>query len=71
VGAGKLLIIAGAVLMAAGLVVSLGPKMPFGLGKLPGDIQVSGKNGTFYFPVVTCLIISLILSLIGSLFTRR
>jgi len=38
--------------------------LPFRLGRLPGDIAVQGKHGSFYFPVVTCILISLVLTLI-------
>jgi hypothetical protein len=59
-----MLILAGAVLMVIGVVISLG-------GRLPGDIVVRGKNTTFYFPVVTCLVISAVLTLLSWLFSRR
>ena len=68
---GRTLIIAGALLMAAGLLVMLGDKLPIKLGRLPGDIRVEGKNGGFYFPVVTCLLVSVVLSLILWLFGKR
>jgi hypothetical protein len=59
---GRLLVIAGIVLVAAGL---LWPYLArLGLGRLPGDIAIRGEHGGFYFPVVTCLVISLVLSLI-------
>jgi hypothetical protein len=52
-----------------------GSKLPFfGLGKLPGDIAFKGKNVQFYFPIVTCLVLSAVLTLVFwviSLFTRR
>jgi Protein of unknown function (DUF2905) len=47
---------------------------PLGLGKLPGDIAIKGKNWSFYFPIVTCLVISLVLAAIVwliSFLTRR
>ena len=68
---GRTLIIAGALLMAVGLLVTLGDKLPIKLGRLPGDIRVEGKNGGFYFPVVTCLLVSVVLSLILWLFGKR
>jgi len=58
------LILAGAVLIVIGVVVSMG-------GRLPGDIVIRGKNTTFYFPVVTCLVISVVLTLLSWLFSRR
>jgi hypothetical protein len=68
---GRTLIIAGALLIAAGLLVTLGDKLPIKLGRLPGDIRVEGKNGGFYFPVVTCLLVSVVLSLLMWLFGKR
>jgi hypothetical protein len=66
---GRLLVIGGVVLAAVGVVMLLAGKVPF-LGRLPGDI-VYHKNGTtFYFPLVTCLLLSLILSLLLSLLRR-
>lgn len=66
---GKPLIVLGAVIMAVGLVISFGGKI--GLGRLPGDIHITGERGSFYFPIVTCIVLSVILSLLGSFFTRR
>ena len=69
-GFGKTLILLGAVLMVLGLVFVLAPKIPF-LGKLPGDIHLKGKNWSFSFPVVTCIVISIVLTLLLNLFSRR
>ncbi|MCY3823503.1 MAG: DUF2905 domain-containing protein [Nitrospinae bacterium] len=69
-GFGKTLILLGAVLMVLGLVFVLAPKIPF-LGKLPGDIHLRGKNWSFSFPVVTCIVISIVLTLLLNLFWRR
>ena len=60
---GKLLIVFGLVLAAAGILLLLSDKIPW-LGRLPGDITVKRDNFTFYFPLATCLLISIILSLI-------
>lgn len=68
---GRTLIIAGALLIAVGLLVTLGDKLPIKLGRLPGDIRVEGKNGGFYFPIVTCLLLSAVLSLLLWLFGKR
>lgn len=68
---GRTLIIAGALLIVAGLLVTLGDKLPIKLGRLPGDIRVEGRHGGFYFPVVTCLLLSVVLSLILWLFGKR
>jgi len=57
--------------MALGLLFTLGDKMPIKLGRLPGDIRIEGKSGGFYFPVVTCLLLSVVLSLVMWLFGKR
>ena len=57
--------------MAVGLLFTLGDKMPIKLGRLPGDIHIEGKNGGFYFPIVTCLLVSVVLSLVMWLFGKR
>jgi hypothetical protein len=73
--AGKFLIIAGVVLAVLGLLLMAGAKFSFfGLGRLPGDIAYKGKNVTLYFPVVTCVVLSLVLTLVFwvvSLLMRR
>jgi hypothetical protein len=61
---GKLLLVFGGVLVVVGLLLSFGPKLPFRLGRLPGDIVYQGRNTTFYFPIVTCIVISVVLSLV-------
>ena len=61
---GKFLIVAGIVLAAAGALLMSGSKLPFRLGRLPGDIVVQGRNGGFYFPIVTCIIVSVVLTLL-------
>jgi len=68
---GRLLIVAGIILIVAGVLVSLGERLPVRLGHLPGDIVYRGKNTTLYFPVVTCLLLSVVLTLIMWLFNRR
>ena len=68
---GRWLILIGLVCVAAGVVAMLGERFGIKLGSLPGDIMIRRKNGAFYFPVVTCLIISVLLTLISWLFTRR
>ncbi len=61
---GKLLLVFGALLLAAGALLVFGARLPFRLGRLPGDIAYHGRNTTFYFPIVTCLVLSVALSLI-------
>jgi hypothetical protein len=70
-GVGRTLILIGLGLIVLGAIVTLGERLPIRLGRLPGDIVVRGKNTTFYFPLVTCLIVSVILTLVSWLFGRR
>jgi hypothetical protein len=70
-GLGRLLIFAGLVLIGAGIVVLLIAKFNLPLGRLPGDIVWHGKNSTFYFPLVTCLLLSLLGTLLIWIFNRR
>ena len=66
---GKLLMVVGLLLAVVGAVLYGGSRLPFRLGRLPGDIIVQGKSSTFYFPVVTCLVLSLVLTLLSWLFS--
>ena len=68
---GRTLSIVGLVMVAFGIVVTFGDKLPIKLGRLPGDIRIEGKNGSFYFPVVTCLLLSVLLSALLWLFGKR
>lgn len=70
VGFGRALILLGLVLSGVGLFFVLGGKVPGGLGRLPGDLMIRRGNFTFYFPIVTCLLLSLLLTLVFSLFRR-
>jgi hypothetical protein len=65
----RILIFLGVLLVAVGLALLLVPRIP-GLGKLPGDLVIKRENFTFYFPLGTCILISVILSLIFWLFRR-
>ncbi|SKC74680.1 DUF2905 domain-containing protein [Ohtaekwangia koreensis] len=60
---GKLLIIIGIVFIVAGIIVMYSDKIPY-LGKLPGDIRVERENFRFYFPMMTSIILSILISLI-------
>lgn len=60
---GKYLIIIGILIVGVGAALTFWGKIPF-LGKLPGDIKIENENFTFYFPVVTSIILSVLLSLI-------
>lgn len=68
-GLGKILIIFGIVLVIVGLILSLVGKIPL-LGHLPGDIYIQRDRFSFYFPITTCLLISVILSLVLYFFRR-
>jgi hypothetical protein len=60
---GWMLLVLGLIIAGAGLVWILAPSLPW-LGRLPGDIRVEGKGFRFYFPLATCLLLSLLLSLL-------
>jgi Protein of unknown function (DUF2905) len=68
---GRMLIVLGLLVAALGVVVSLAGKLPIRLGRLPGDIVIRGKHSVFYFPLVTCVLISAVLSLVLWLINRR
>jgi hypothetical protein len=55
---GRLLMLLGAVMVVTGAILYFGGRLPLRLGKLPGDIVHRGERTTFYFPIVTCLILS-------------
>jgi hypothetical protein len=62
---GRFLVFTGILLIVAGVLVIATSRFSFlGLGRLPGDIIYKGKHGTFYFPMVTCLVVSGLLTLI-------
>lgn len=61
---GRSLVFFGGLLVLLGALLYFGNKLPFRLGKLPGDIVHRGEHTTFYFPIVTCLVISVVLSLL-------
>ncbi len=66
---GKILVVLGVVIVLLGLVLWSG-FAPKWLGRLPGDIRIERGNSAFYFPIVTCIIISVVLSLLLSIFRR-
>jgi hypothetical protein len=66
-----MLIYAGLALLILGVLVTFGERLPIRFGRLPGDLVVRGKNTTFYFPIVTCLIVSVVLTVLSWLFSRR
>ncbi len=69
-GFGKILLVVGIVIALAGLAFMVGGKIPW-LGRLPGDITLKGKNYTFYFPLATSIVVSIILSVIFYLINRK
>jgi hypothetical protein len=67
---GRTLLFFGALLILAGAFFYFGGRVPFRLGRLPGDIVHKGEQTTFYFPIVTCLVLSVGLSLLFWLLSR-
>lgn len=67
---GKLFIFIGLLLVVIGFVFIIGNKIPF-IGKLPGDIVIERRNFNFYFPITTCIIVSIILSLLFWLLGKK
>lgn len=66
---GRVVLIIGGVLVVVGLLAVLGVRLPF--GRLPGDIAIEGERGGFYFPIVTMIIVSVVLTVLFNLFLRR
>jgi hypothetical protein len=62
--AGRTLLIVGLVLTAVGALLYFSPKLPFRLGRLPGDIIHRGENSTFYFPITTSIVVSIAVSVL-------
>jgi hypothetical protein len=71
VNLGRTLIALGLIILAVGVILTIGEKLPIRLGRLPGDIVVRGKNSVFYFPIVTCLLLSSVLTFVMWLFGKR
>jgi Protein of unknown function (DUF2905) len=71
--AGRMLLILGAAVVMLGAVLYFSGKLPFRLGRLPGDITWQGKHTTIYFPIITCILLSVVLTLVFWLisFLRR
>lgn len=67
---GKFLILIGIIAIIAGILVTYKISIPF-LGKLPGDINVTGENYQVYFPITTCILISAVISLLFYLFSSK
>ena len=67
---GKLLIVLGVVMVIAGVALVVAGRAHLPVGRLPGDIVYRGKNTTVYFPIVTCIVLSIVLSLVVWLIGR-
>jgi hypothetical protein len=67
---GRTLVFIGGLLLLLGLVLMLAGKVNLPVGRLPGDIVVRGKNTTFYFPIMTSIVLSVVLSLVLWLVNR-
>jgi hypothetical protein len=65
---GKLLVLLGVLLVAVGLLVQFAPQIPL-LGKLPGDLRIERAGFRFYFPITTCVLLSVVLTLLLRLFS--
>jgi hypothetical protein len=68
-GVGKMLIFLGIFIILIGLLLMIGDKIPF-VGRLPGDIIIRKEKFTFYFPLATCILLSIILTLLFTLFRK-
>jgi hypothetical protein len=66
---GRMMLIVGAVLVVVGALLAYGARLPFRLGRLPGDIVWQGRAGAFYFPIVTCIVLSVLFSAVLWLFS--
>jgi hypothetical protein len=67
---GRTLLILGGVSAIVGALLFFGGRLPFRLGRLPGDVIYRGEHTTIYFPIVTCLVISVVLSILFGLFSN-
>ena len=67
---GKSIIFFGIIIVIIGIILLFSDRLPFNLGRLPGDIAVKKENFSFYFPITTSILISIVLSLIFYLFSR-
>ena len=68
---GRTVILLGLILVAIGILITFADRLPIRLGRLPGDFVWRGKNTTFYFPLATSLLLSVVLSVILWLVSRR
>ena len=68
---GRLLVVMGGIVALVGFLLMLGPKLPFRLGRLPLDFHYQRDNFSFYFPLGTSILISIVLTLVFGLLNRR
>ncbi len=61
---GRMLIMLGLILVGVGVLITFAGRLPFRLGRLPGDIYLQGRHSSFYFPLMTCLLLSVIFSVV-------
>jgi hypothetical protein len=66
---GRLLLVAGIGIAAVGGFLALGGRLPF--GRLPGDVSLQGQSGGFFFPIVSCIVISVVLTVVLNVVIRR
>ena len=66
---GKLLLAAGIAVALVGAFLMVGGRLPF--GRLPGDISIQGQSGGFFFPIVSCIVISVVLTVLLNVIIRR
>ncbi|MBE0656880.1 MAG: DUF2905 domain-containing protein [Bryobacteraceae bacterium] len=67
----KTLIYAGLALVAAGVLVHLAARIGLRLGRLPGDFEIRGRHGSFYLPLATCLLLSVVISHLSYFLRKR
>ena len=67
---GRVLISLGVFLIVVGILIPLAGKIPLRLGRLPGDIEIHGRHTSFYFPIVTCFLVSIVLTFVIWLLRR-
>ena len=66
---GRVLLVIGLAVAAVGGFLAVGGRLPF--GQLPGDISIQGQNSSFFFPIVTCIVLSLVLTVVLNIVIRR
>jgi hypothetical protein len=68
---GRMLILIGGILVVIGLLMTFGSRLPFRIGRLPLDFHIQRDNFSFYFPLGTSIVVSIVLSLVFALLNRR